>query len=90
MLEVVLRKQFKKDYARTKKRGMYDMDELNRIMRDVAEQKSLLQKNRDHPLAGNFIGYRECHITGNWVLLYKITKTQIFFARTGTHADILE
>lgn len=32
----------------------------------------LPEKNRDHDLSGNWVGYRECHILPNWLLIYRI------------------
>ena len=49
---------------------------------------------RDHPLAGNWQGYRECHIGGDFLLIYEIEERgksgQMIFVRTGTHADLFE
>ena len=45
---------------------------------------------KDHALKGNFIGYRECHIRPDWLLMYKIDKQILTLAltRTGTHSDL--
>jgi mRNA interferase YafQ len=49
---------------------------------------------RDHPLRGNYVGYRECHVGGesDWLLIYKIHKDKLIlvFTATGTHADLFE
>jgi len=45
-------------------------------------------KHRDHPLIGNYKGFRECHIESDWLLVYKVTDEEIIFVRTGTHADL--
>jgi len=49
-------------------------------------------KNRDHPLHGDRRGYRDCHIQGDWILIYKIDKgvLTLILSETGTHADLLE
>ena len=45
---------------------------------------------RDHALSGDYIGFRECHIQSDWLLLYYIDEEQIVLvcSRTGTHSDI--
>jgi mRNA interferase YafQ len=44
----------------------------------------------DHPLKGKYAGCRECHITPDWLLIYKISDDSIFLflTRTGAHADL--
>lgn len=39
-------------------------------------------------LSGNFSRYSECHITPDWLLIYKQTDTELLLDRTGTHADL--
>ena len=45
----------------------------------------------DHPLKGDKKGYRDCHIKGDWVLIYRIDKNvlTLVLSETGTHSDIL-
>jgi mRNA interferase YafQ len=44
----------------------------------------------DHQLIGNYKGYRECHITPDWLLIYKVEKDilTLSLTRTGTHNDL--
>jgi len=43
-------------------------------------------------LHGDYEGYRECHITPNWLLIYvKDTDIKIIsLSRTGTHSDLFD
>lgn len=45
---------------------------------------------RDHALTGNYIGFRECHILPDWLLIYKIEANTLTLAltRTGSHSDL--
>ena len=43
---------------------------------------------KDHPLTGDWGGYRDCHIEPDWLFLYKIEGNDLILARTGTHADL--
>ena len=67
MLEIILSNRFKKDLKLIAKRG-YNLDLLNDVVELLARQEPLPDKNRDHSLTGNYIGYRECHIQPDWLL----------------------
>ena len=56
----------------------------------LAEGKPMPPSNRDHALVGNFKDYRECHLGGDWLLLYQITGKTAVLVRTGSHADLLD
>ena len=48
----------------------------------------------DHPLGGDWEGHRECHIGGDFLLVYKLDDSGkhglIIFVRAGTHSDLFE
>ncbi|GHV36220.1 hypothetical protein FACS1894187_10420 [Synergistales bacterium] len=45
----------------------------------------------DHPLGGDWQGHRECHIGGNFLLIYQIYENGLLvFVRTGTHSDLFK
>ncbi len=89
--DIVWTTQFKKDYKLAIKRHMR-IDLLDDIIRTLAKGESLPEKNRDHSLSGNLIGYRECHIQPDWLLMYKIDDDVLVLtlARTGTHSDLFD
>jgi len=88
-LDIVWTAQFKKDYKAAMKRSL-KMDLLDNIIRQLSKGQPLPKKNRDHPLAGNLVGYRECHIQSDWLLVYRIKDNVLILtlARTGSHADL--
>ena len=89
MLEIILSNRFKKDLKLIAKRG-YKLDLLNDVVELLARQEPLPDKNRDHSLTGNYIGYRECHIQPDWLLIYCVDgdELMLFLSRTGTHSDL--
>lgn len=91
MLELVTTGQFRKDYKRVKKRG-YDIELLEKVIDDLLQEKPLAEHYRDHGLVGNYLGFRECHILPDWLLVYAVNKKQLILtaSRTGTHADLFE
>jgi len=52
--------------------------------------ESLPEKNKDHALAGDWNGYRECHIQPDWLLIYKTEENLrvLVLVRTGTHSKL--
>jgi len=89
MLKIRYSSRFKKDYKVIVKRG-YDIILLKEILSLLAQEKTLPQKYLDHPLIGDYAGHRECHITPDWLLIYKIEKDILILSltRTGTHSDL--
>lgn len=87
MLTPVYERSFEKDLKIAKKRGL-DIAKLKTLIQDLIEEKPLKQKYRNHKLKGNFVGYWECHITPDWLLIYKKDPDTIHFVRTGTHSDL--
>jgi len=83
--------QFKKDYKMVVKRG-YKTSLLEEIIRLLCDEQPLPEKNRDHALSGSFVGFRECHIQPDWLLIYKAEQEilTLTLTRTGTHSDLLE
>ena len=88
MLNIVLSNRFKKDLKTISKRN-YNLDLLDEVVSTLAEQKPLPEKNKDHPLTGDYSGFRECHIQPDWWLVYRVENDDLilFLSRTGTHSD---
>jgi len=87
--DVVPSSKYKKQYRQAAKRG-YDMALLDDVVEMLASGKTLDSKYLDHPLRGEYKGYRECHITPDWLLVYKIEANVLVLVlhRTGTHSDL--
>ena len=87
MLKPVYLRSFEREIAKAKKRGL-DMSKVKDLIEDLINEKPLAAKHKNHKLKGNFIGYWECHIEPDWLLVYKKDDKCIYFARTGTHSDL--
>jgi len=87
-------KAFHKDWQRLSRSGRYDMGRLKSVMLLlIANDGPLGPEWRDHPLKGNWNGYRECHVGGDFLLIYRLDETvgksgTIIFVRTGTHSEL--
>jgi mRNA interferase YafQ len=87
--QIEISTKFKKDYKKAVRRGC-DISLLEQTITILADYGELPQKYKDHSLTGNYTGYRECHITPDWLLVYKIAEDILVLAltRTGSHSDI--
>lgn len=81
--------QFKKDFKRMEKRGN-DVEKLRVVIKKLINEEELDARHKDHPLQGNFVGARDCHISPNWVLIYAIIDSELRLIRTGTHSDLFK
>ena len=71
------------------KRGM-SVNKLQQVVDMIINEKPLPPERCNHPLHGEWEGAFDCHIQGDWVLIYEIDRqaNTVTFHRTGTHADL--
>jgi mRNA interferase YafQ len=81
--------QFERDLRLLQRRGK-DIEKLKVILTALVNEEPLPERQRDHPLVGNYRDRRECHIESDWLLIYKLVSNEIIFERTGTHDDLFE
>ena len=81
--------KFQRDIKRAERRG-YDISLLTNVIKILAAGEVLPKKYKDHDLIGDYIGFRECHITPDWLLVYKVEKDRLVLQllRTGTPSDL--
>ena len=89
MLKTHNTKAFRQDFKRLFKSGK-DMAKLRIVMELLEEEIPLDDEYLEHSLKGIWKGYQECHITPNWLLVYKIAGDLITFARSGSHPEIFK
>lgn len=61
---------FKHSYKVMKKRAK-GMSKIQHIIALLATDQVLSISLKDHALTGNFLGFRDCHIEPDWILIYK-------------------
>jgi mRNA interferase YafQ len=81
--------QFKKDTFDALKSGL-DLELLRKAIQILATDGQLPNEYKPHQLKGNLKDYWECHIKGNWLLVWQQSDTQLtlMLTNTGTHQDI--
>ena len=89
-------RQFLKDWEQLSRSGRYDMNRLKAVMLLlIANEAPLGPERRDHALKGSWARYRECHVGGDFLLIYRVDDTDgpsgsVYFARAGTHTELFE
>lgn len=81
--------QFRRDVTRQVKRGK-NLEKLWRVVRLIESQAPLPASLKDHPLAGKWKGWRDCHIEPDWVLIYRVANDTLHLERTGRHQDLFD
>ncbi|WP_377274703.1 type II toxin-antitoxin system YafQ family toxin [Rhizobium sp. R86522] len=89
MLTPVRSAQFRRDVKRVEKRGK-DLGKRKEVLILLMQRSDLPSKFRDHPLKGDWYGFRDAHIEPDWLLIYRIQGDELQLARTGTHADLFQ
>lgn len=89
MLTIKYESTFKRDFKRVVKRG-YNTALLEEVIEKLANGEALPEKYRDHNLIGDYRDFRECHITPDWLLIYRVDGNELilYLTRTGTHSDL--
>ena len=84
-------KAFLKDWERLSRSGRYDLKHLKEAMLLlIANDAPLGAEWLDPALKGDWADHRECHIGGDFLLIYQLDGNTVIFVRTGTHSDLFE
>jgi mRNA interferase YafQ len=84
-------KSFLKDWERLNRSGRFDMVRLKEVvLLIIANDAPLGPEWLDHALKGDWADHRECHVGGDFLLVYRLEGNAIRFVRVGTHAELFE
>ena len=82
-------KAFLKDWQRLSHSGRFNMVRLKAaMMLLIANDAPLGPEWLDHSLKGEWADHRECHIGGDFLLIYQLDANWINFVRSGTHSEL--
>lgn len=87
MLVTVRSSRFKRDVRRLERQGK-DLTKLRAVLSLLIEEEPLPDRYHDHPLLGDWKGFRDLHIEPDWLLLYRVRDGELQLARTGSHTDL--
>ncbi len=85
---------FRRDYKRVKSTPRHAKDIellLSKVLALLLADQTLPENNRDHALSGDWVGYRECHVKPDLLLIYrKPDADTLRLARLGSHSQLFE
>ncbi len=86
MIEMATR--FKKDYKRELKTDPSLPEKLTPVIDLLANDADLPERLSDHPLQGDWKGFRDCHIKPDLVMIYTKSNGVLSLARLGSHSEL--
>ena len=82
--------QYKKDYKRYRNRTD-KVSKLFRILELLKNEQPIPKENRPHMLKGEYSGYMECHIEGDFLLIwFDPDSDTIDLVRLGSHSELFK
>lgn len=81
-------KQYKKDAKRFRNQP-HKMEKVAEILRMLRDETPIPEKFSPHMLKGNYNGCMECHVEGDFLLIWiDETQDQIGVLRLGSHSEL--
>jgi mRNA interferase YafQ len=87
MLSLFRAKTFLKDYSKVKFTDKLYVKYVVYVS-TLLKEESLPPEAYDHSLTGNYNTYREFHISGDLLVIYKIENMTLQLIRIGTHSQL--
>ncbi|ANV97648.1 addiction module toxin RelE [Helicobacter enhydrae] len=87
MMKIDFSKSFKKSYKKLSKK---DKELFSKVSLKLANDEILEPKYRDHALKGDYVGFRECHLKPDLLLIYKKQddKLILYCLDIGSHSEL--
>lgn len=89
MREIHFENTYIKDFKLVKKQG-WNLEKIKSVVLQFQTCEILDERLNDHSLKGDFKGFRECHIFGDLVVIYKRDKEILTLYRIGRHQDLFK
>ncbi len=89
MRALIRKSQFKRDFKKLRS-SQRPIDVLKSTIGKLAAGDELPASFRDHALSGKYAQCRECHLGGDWLLIYERNAQELILIRTGSHSELFE
>ena len=88
MKELKPTSQYKKDYKQFRNNPK-KLEKLFDILELLRQEKAIPEENRPHPLTGDYAGHMECHIEGDFLLIWFDPHSDVIsLVRLGSHSEL--
>lgn len=90
-LSIKFSSKFKKDYKLASKQHQ-NIDELFDVIDKLADRVILDPKYNDHSLSGKYENCRECHVSPDFLLIYRVYEDELvlLLLRAGSHSNLFK
>ncbi len=89
MRTIDIKSTYRKNLKLVLKQG-WDANAIQSVVTQLLNDDILDPKLKDHALAGEFNGFRECHIYGDLVIVYQRDDTILKLYKIGRHQDLFK
>jgi mRNA interferase YafQ len=89
MRVIIRHKQFLKDFAKLSLSDKH-FTKLISYLAILTQSQTLPEEAKDHALIGNWESFREFHISGDVLVIYKATDDELVLVRTGSHCQLFD
>ena len=92
MFTLVVSKRFRKQIKRLKKSNPSRLKKIEITIETLRLGKALSAVHKDHQLTGRLSDFRECHVSPDWLLIYRRHEDLLILEllSTGTHSTLFE
>ena len=87
MLIIKRHKSFLKDLRKVKLSDKHYSKYILYVSK-LIEEKPLPEEALNHPLKGTYTGYYEFHVSGDVLVIYKLTDNELWLIRMGSHSEL--
>jgi mRNA interferase YafQ len=87
MLKPEPSRRFKKDLKKYEHNKAVK-EAFDAVLKLLVKEEKLSEKYLDHPLSGNYIGCRECHLKPDTLLIYWTDDEIVYLSRIGSHSEL--
>ncbi|HMP19122.1 MAG TPA: type II toxin-antitoxin system YafQ family toxin [Candidatus Paceibacterota bacterium] len=83
-------KQFDKSLKKILLSGNIKLSKIEEVIGILSNEKIIPKQYNHHALKGDWLGYRECHIQTDLLLIYKIEKDKLILIliNIGNHSQL--
>ena len=89
MLKPKNSKKFKRDIKKFEHQKA-TMQAIQDVIKCLLKQQPLEEKLCDHPLGGEWVNHRDCHVKPDLILIYKTDDEILFLERLGSHSELFK
>ncbi len=92
LYQIIRTSKYKNSLKKISRSGKFSQEELDLVVDILASGEKLSSTYKDHQLKGKLKEFRECHVRGNILLIYKIEHNLLILILSdiGSHSYLFE